>query len=140
MTSRLLRTVAAPLVLLSPACVGCTSQQAPAATAASTSATSAAVPTSAAGLEALLVDQVPSGLPLVPDDELDPPAGEKTIDDVARYGEDDAGPAAGASWVVQPVHHGVSSSSGAATVRSSREVTRRPARHRTPAGRPAPGS
>ena len=86
MTSRLLRTVAAPLLLLASA--GCASPDAPAATAASSSPTSAAVPASAAELEALLVDEVPSGLPPVPDDELDPPAGEKTIDDVARYGDD----------------------------------------------------
>jgi len=85
-TSRLLRTVAAPLLLLTPA--GCASPDAPAATTASSSPAPAGVPTSAAELEALLVDAVPSGLPLVPDDELDPPAGEKTIDDVARYGED----------------------------------------------------
>ncbi|WP_138733489.1 hypothetical protein [Modestobacter excelsi] len=87
MTSRLLRTVAAPLLLLTPWCTACTSQEAPAAGPASSSA-SAAVPSDAAGLEALLVDAVPSGLPLVPDDELDPPAGAKTIDDVARYGDD----------------------------------------------------
>jgi hypothetical protein len=83
-TSRLLQTVAAPLLLL---CAGCSSPEAPATAPASSSA-SAAVPSSAAGLEALLVDQVPSGLPRVPDDELDPPAGAKTIDDVARYGDD----------------------------------------------------
>ncbi|WP_138757627.1 hypothetical protein [Modestobacter altitudinis] len=89
MTSRLLRTVAAPMLLLTPWCTGCTSQEAPAAGPGESSASaSEAVPSDAAGLEALLVDAVPSGLPLVPDDELVPPAGAKTIDDVARYGGD----------------------------------------------------
>ena len=88
MTSRLLRTVAAPLLLLAPWCTGCTSQEAPAAAPSTSSAAPAAVPTDDAELETLLVDAVPSGLPLVPDDELDPPAGAKTIDDVARYGDD----------------------------------------------------
>jgi hypothetical protein len=87
-TSRLLRTVAAPLLLLSPWCTGCTSDEAPAAGPTASSPAAAAVPSDAAGLEALLVDAVPSGLPLVPDDELSPPAGAKTIDDVARYGQD----------------------------------------------------
>jgi hypothetical protein len=87
-TSRLLRTVAAPLLLLIPWCTGCTSDEAPAAGPATSSPASAAVPSDAAELEALLVDAVPSGLPLVPDDELAPPAGAKTIDDVARYGQD----------------------------------------------------
>ena len=73
------------LLLLAPACAGCASSE---AETAPPSSTVAAVPTSAAGLEELLVDDVPSGLPRVPDDELDPPAGEKTIDDVARYGQD----------------------------------------------------
>ena len=88
MTSRLLRTVAAPLLLLAPWCTGCTSQEAPAAAPSTSSAAPAAVPTDDAELETLLIDAVPSGLPLVPDDELDPPAGAKTIDDVARYGDD----------------------------------------------------
>jgi hypothetical protein len=46
------------------------------------------VPASAAGLEALLVTTVPSGLPRLPDDELDPPAGEKTVEDIAEYSRD----------------------------------------------------
>jgi hypothetical protein len=91
-TSRLLpRAVAALLGLLAPLCAGCTSEAAPAPSAAATSpSTTAGLPSSAAELERLLVRQVPSGLPRVPDDELDPPAGEKTIDDVARYGDDAA--------------------------------------------------
>jgi hypothetical protein len=89
---RLPRAVAALALLVSPLCAGCRSAEEPSAppAAASSSTASAAGPSSAAELEQLLLDQVPSGLPLVPDDELDPPAGEKTIDDVARYGEDAA--------------------------------------------------
>jgi hypothetical protein len=91
MTSRPLRRAAsALLVLLVPVC-GCASSRAPAADRESVTAppaSTAAVPASAEELEQLLVDEVPSGLPLVPDDELDPPAGRKTIDDVARYGDD----------------------------------------------------
>lgn len=47
-----------------------------------------ATPTGPAGLEQLLLPDVPSGLPRVPDDELDPPAGEKSLEDVAGYGGD----------------------------------------------------
>ncbi|GAA4747363.1 hypothetical protein GCM10023328_32040 [Modestobacter marinus] len=86
MTSRrLLRDVtAAALLLAAPVCSGCTATDAAPAPQAATAAT----PDTPAELEELLVDDVPSGLPRVPDDELEPPAGEKTIDDVARYGED----------------------------------------------------
>jgi len=88
-TSRLLPGATSALVaLLAPLCTSCSSPEAPAAGSASSSSTSAAVPTSGAGLESLLLEEVPSGLPRVPDDALDPPAGEKTIDDVARYGDD----------------------------------------------------
>ena len=82
--------VSALVLLLGPLCSGCTSEEAASgpAVASTPSSPTAAVPSSAAELEALLLDQVPSGLPLVPDDELDPPAGEKTIGDVARYGDD----------------------------------------------------
>jgi hypothetical protein len=76
---------AAALLFGAPVLSGCAPSDA-APPAASTSA--AALPTDAAGLEPLLLEQVPSGLPRVPDDELDPPAGEKSIDDVARYGDD----------------------------------------------------
>jgi hypothetical protein len=84
------RAVAALVLLLGPLVSGCTSEAAsPGAVSASTSPSPAAAgPSSAAELESLVVDEVPSGLPLVPDAELDPPAGEKTIDDVARYGQD----------------------------------------------------
>jgi hypothetical protein len=99
-TSRLLPRLrigaAATLLLVAPLCSGCTSSDAPAgpeggtATAASSSTSTAAVPSTADGLASLLVEAVPSGLPRVPDDELDPRAGAKTIDDVARYGDDAA--------------------------------------------------
>ena len=95
MTSRLVRgTVAALLLALAgPACSGCAAPAdggaaAPSSDASRTTSAGAAVPASAAELEELLLDEVPSGLPRVPDDELDPPAGEKTVDDVARYGGD----------------------------------------------------
>ncbi len=39
-------------------------------------------------LAGLLVDDVPSGLPRLPDDEVQPPAGEKTVEDVAAYADD----------------------------------------------------
>jgi hypothetical protein len=98
-TSRLLpRAAAAMVVLLAPLGSGCSAEEAPdgpaAPRAAASTSTSpsptAAVPSTPAELESLLVAEVPSGLPLVPDAELDPPAGEKTIDDVARYGDDAA--------------------------------------------------
>jgi len=77
------------LLLGAPAVAGCAPSGAePPAEPSGSSTSSAAPPTDGAGLEPLLLDQVPSGLPRVPDDELEPPAGEKTIDDVARYGDD----------------------------------------------------
>lgn len=45
-------------------------------------------PESAAQLEPLVVGAVPSGLPRLPDEELDPPAGAKHVEDVAHYAED----------------------------------------------------
>ena len=53
-------------------------------------APSTALPESAAELEDLLVTAVASGLPRLPDDELDPPAGEKQLEDVAAYAADPA--------------------------------------------------
>ena len=41
-------------------------------------------------LEELVVADVPSGLPRVPDDHLAPPAGMKSVEDVAGYAEDAA--------------------------------------------------
>ena len=46
------------------------------------------IPTSAQELEQLLITEVPSGLPRLPDDGLQPPAGRKDLDDVARYAKD----------------------------------------------------
>jgi hypothetical protein len=54
------------------------------------SPTASAPPTSAASLAALVVTEVPSGLPRMPDLALTPPAGEKTLDDVAAYASDAA--------------------------------------------------
>lgn len=74
------------LVLLLPAvaAAGCARSVDGVATAAEVTAT----PASSADLEALLVADVPSGLPRLPDADLDPPAGAKTVDDVAAYAED----------------------------------------------------
>ena len=53
-----------------------------------TAATAATTPSSAAQLSDLIVADVPSGLPRLPDDELDPPAGAKSVDDIADYSDD----------------------------------------------------
>lgn len=41
-------------------------------------------------LEPLIVTEVPSGLPRLADDELDPPAGPKRVEDIAAYSDDPA--------------------------------------------------
>jgi hypothetical protein len=41
-------------------------------------------------LEPLIVTEVPSGLPRLADDELDPPAGPKRVQDIAAYSDDPA--------------------------------------------------
>jgi hypothetical protein len=56
--------------------------------AAAPTAPAAATPDTPRELEALVVPEVPSGLPRVPDDALSPPAGEKLLEDVAGYAED----------------------------------------------------
>jgi hypothetical protein len=48
------------------------------------------MPGSPAELEELLVDAVPSGLPRLPDAHVRPPAGEKSVEDVAAYARDPA--------------------------------------------------
>jgi hypothetical protein len=48
------------------------------------------LPAAAAELDALLVEEVPSGLPRLPDAHVRPPAGEKTVEDVAGYARDPA--------------------------------------------------
>jgi len=47
-------------------------------------------PESVAELGALVVTGVPSGLPRLPDRELQPPAGPKRVEDVAAYSDDPA--------------------------------------------------
>ena len=37
-----------------------------------------------------MVTEVPSGLPRLPDDQLEPPAGPKAVDDIADYSDDPA--------------------------------------------------
>lgn len=41
-------------------------------------------------LEPLVVEEVPSGLPRVPDEAIEPPAGAKRVEDVAGYSDDPA--------------------------------------------------
>jgi hypothetical protein len=53
-----------------------------------TAATSVPVPHSADELSRLVVTEVPSGLPRLPDDQLQPPAGAKSVDDIADYSDD----------------------------------------------------
>lgn len=50
----------------------------------------APVPATAEELEGLVVRDVPSGLPRLPDDSLTPRAGKKSLEDVAGYAEDPA--------------------------------------------------
>ncbi|HEX2074798.1 MAG TPA: hypothetical protein VHF92_13515 [Geodermatophilus sp.] len=79
------RGVAAALgLVVAGALLGC----ARAVDGVATAAPAPPTPDSPEELEALLVTDVPSGLPRVPDDVLHPPAGEKTVHDVAGYAED----------------------------------------------------
>jgi len=55
-----------------------------------TAATAHALPRSADELGRLVVTEVPSGLPRLPDDALQPPAGAKSVDDIADYSDDPA--------------------------------------------------
>jgi len=48
------------------------------------------LPASPEELEELVVTDVPSGLPRLPDDQLDPPAGAKRMADIAHYADDPA--------------------------------------------------
>jgi hypothetical protein len=48
----------------------------------------AGTPESAGDLEPLIVDEVPSGLPRLPDEDLHPPAGAKRLEDIASYSDD----------------------------------------------------
>jgi hypothetical protein len=95
-TGRRSRRLAAAALLTAVLLPGCTSTVDGAATApaddpapgAAEAAPAAETPDSPHELEALLVTEVPSGLPRVSDADLDPPAGEKTVADVAGYAED----------------------------------------------------
>jgi hypothetical protein len=55
-----------------------------------TPASPPALPESPVELEELLVETVPSGLPRLPDAHVRPPAGEKSVEDVAAYAQDPA--------------------------------------------------
>jgi hypothetical protein len=68
------------------ALTGCT----PTVTGSATPAPATATPATAEELGALVLARVPSGLPRIADGDLDPPAGAKTVDDVADYAEDPA--------------------------------------------------
>lgn len=74
------------LALLLVLLPGCTTPSDGGASAAPAAAT----PATPEELEELLVPAVPSGLPRVPDHSLSPPAGEKSLADVAGYAEDAA--------------------------------------------------
>ena len=74
------------LALLLALLTGCTTPTDGDASAAPAAAT----PATPQQLEALVVSEVPSGLPRVPDDALSPPAGEKLVEDVAGYAQDAA--------------------------------------------------
>ncbi len=74
------------LLALLPGCSAPSDRGASAAPAAP----GAATPDTPGELEELVVPAVPSGLPRVPDDHLSPPAGAKSVEDVAGYAEDAA--------------------------------------------------
>jgi hypothetical protein len=82
--SRVCGGVALVAVLLSPAGCGQPADEAP------TAGTAAGTPDSADDLEPLIVTEVPSGLPRLPDDDLHPPAGAKRVEDIASYSDDPA--------------------------------------------------
>jgi hypothetical protein len=83
---RRLRRGAALLVVLSwlPACTRAVEGTASPGPAAEP------LPATADQLEELVVTEVPSGLPRLPDEQLDPPAGEKRLEDIAGYADDPA--------------------------------------------------
>jgi hypothetical protein len=83
---------AAVLLALVPALValpGCAPESEGAATADAAGA-GPAEPGTAEELERLVVDEVASGLPRLPDEAIQPPAGAKRLEDVAGYSDDPA--------------------------------------------------
>ncbi|MCW2701099.1 MAG: uncharacterized protein JWQ45_2634 [Blastococcus sp.] len=77
-----------PVVLLALSCLVALPACTRAVDGVPQAAPAAATPTSAAELQALIVTAVPSGLPRLRDDEVDPPAGAKTVEDIAEYSRD----------------------------------------------------
>ena len=69
-----------------PATVGC----ARTADGVPSAAPDESFPDSAEELGVLVVTEVHSGLPRLPDDEIQPPAGPKAVDDIADYSDDPA--------------------------------------------------
>ncbi|WP_040338237.1 hypothetical protein [Candidatus Blastococcus massiliensis] len=57
---------------------------------AETAVAAPSLPASPEELEPLVVEEVPSGLPRLPDAEIEPPAGAKRVEDVAGYADDPA--------------------------------------------------
>ena len=78
--------VAVLLALLPVLTAGCGGDAEDTAAPASTPAG----PATPEELERLVVDEVPSGLPRVPDEAIQPPAGAKRVEDVAGYSDDPA--------------------------------------------------
>ncbi|MCO7220104.1 hypothetical protein [Klenkia sp. PcliD-1-E] len=75
------------LVLALASLAGC-SDAVPGTASPAATAEVGALPGDVDGLGELVVTEVPSGQPQVPDDELDPPAGAKSLADVAGYADD----------------------------------------------------
>ncbi len=86
MTPGRLTALAAGLLSLVPATTGCT----PTVAGSATPAPAPPTPDTVEDLGALVLPVVPSGLPRIPDRDLEPPAGAKTVDDVAGYADDPA--------------------------------------------------
>ncbi len=82
-----MRSLVGLLVLALAPLAGCSAGVGGTATPAATGE-AGALPGDVDGLGGLVVTEVPSGRPQVPDDELDPPAGPKSLADVAGYAED----------------------------------------------------
>ncbi|MEI4272786.1 hypothetical protein TEK04_13730 [Klenkia sp. LSe6-5] len=81
------RAHAVPALVAAALLPGCSSVVPGTATPVATAAVGA-MPQDVDGLGDLVLTDVPAGLPRLPDDELDPPAGAKSLEDVAGYAED----------------------------------------------------